>query len=126
MSEQVDFPFASIADVSARIRDGRLSPVKLVERCVERVDGAIETAIIAVLETAGRPRRFEPVDNSLAVADSLAERIGQGNQRATEALRRLQLHGVIDGGADVNGRVCNARELGKRPQKLGPRYGRLR
>jgi aspartyl-tRNA(Asn)/glutamyl-tRNA(Gln) amidotransferase subunit A len=30
--------FASIADVSIRMREGRLSPVALVEHCLERID----------------------------------------------------------------------------------------
>src|SRR4030095_8807558 len=32
---------------------------------------------------------------------------------------------MIDGGTGVNRGECHARELRKRPQKLGPRYGRL-
>ena len=61
MSEQVDFPFASIADVSARIRDGRLSPVKLVERCVERVEqlNPALNAFITVTAELARERARE-------------------------------------------------------------------
>jgi aspartyl-tRNA(Asn)/glutamyl-tRNA(Gln) amidotransferase subunit A len=38
MSEQIDLSFASIADISARVRDARLSPVSLVQHCLERIE----------------------------------------------------------------------------------------
>jgi aspartyl-tRNA(Asn)/glutamyl-tRNA(Gln) amidotransferase subunit A len=38
MSEQADLLFGSIADISARIRDGHLSPVELARHCLERIE----------------------------------------------------------------------------------------
>jgi Amidase len=38
MSEQSDLLFGSIADISARIRDGHLSPVELARHCLERIE----------------------------------------------------------------------------------------
>jgi aspartyl-tRNA(Asn)/glutamyl-tRNA(Gln) amidotransferase subunit A len=38
MSQLIDLSFASIADISARIWDGRLSPVALVQQCLERIE----------------------------------------------------------------------------------------
>jgi aspartyl-tRNA(Asn)/glutamyl-tRNA(Gln) amidotransferase subunit A len=38
MSQQIDLSFARIADISARIRNARLSPVALVEHCLERIE----------------------------------------------------------------------------------------
>jgi aspartyl-tRNA(Asn)/glutamyl-tRNA(Gln) amidotransferase subunit A len=34
----IDFSFASIADISTRVRDGRLSPVALVQHCLDRIE----------------------------------------------------------------------------------------
>jgi aspartyl-tRNA(Asn)/glutamyl-tRNA(Gln) amidotransferase subunit A len=38
MSEPTDLLFASIADISARVRNGRLSPVELAQHCLDRIE----------------------------------------------------------------------------------------
>src|SRR5215216_6523787 len=37
MSEHMDLSFATIADVSAHMRDGRLASLELVEHCLRRI-----------------------------------------------------------------------------------------
>jgi aspartyl-tRNA(Asn)/glutamyl-tRNA(Gln) amidotransferase subunit A len=48
MSKRIDLSFASIADISTRVRDGRLSPVTLVQHCLDRIE-ALNPALNAFI-----------------------------------------------------------------------------
>jgi aspartyl-tRNA(Asn)/glutamyl-tRNA(Gln) amidotransferase subunit A len=52
MPEHSDLAFASIGDVGARLRDGRLSPVALVEHCLDRIDALNPTLNAFITVTA--------------------------------------------------------------------------
>ncbi|HTJ21648.1 MAG TPA: amidase family protein, partial [Gemmatimonadaceae bacterium] len=43
-----DLCFASIADIGASVREGRISPVEMTERCLERI-AALEPALNAFI-----------------------------------------------------------------------------
>ena len=48
MAEQIDLSFASIDDISAQVRDGRLSSVALVQHCLDRIE-ALNPALNAFI-----------------------------------------------------------------------------
>jgi len=52
MSEHIDLSFGSIADISARLRDRRLSPVALAEHCLERIEALNPTLNAFITVTA--------------------------------------------------------------------------
>lgn len=52
MSEHSDLSFASIADIGARMADGRLSPVALAERCLDRIEALDPTLRAFITVTA--------------------------------------------------------------------------
>jgi aspartyl-tRNA(Asn)/glutamyl-tRNA(Gln) amidotransferase subunit A len=56
MPERMDLSFASLADISARIRQGGLSPVALVEHCLRRIDALQPTLNAFITVTADLAR----------------------------------------------------------------------
>ncbi|MGH7711977.1 MAG: amidase [Gemmatimonadaceae bacterium] len=52
MSEHLELVFASISDISARIRDGRLSPVDLAQYCLDRIEALNPTLNAFITVTA--------------------------------------------------------------------------
>jgi aspartyl-tRNA(Asn)/glutamyl-tRNA(Gln) amidotransferase subunit A len=61
MSEQADLSFASIAEVSVRFRDGRLSPVDVAEHCLARIE-ALNPALNAFITVTAATAREQARD----------------------------------------------------------------
>ena len=80
-----DLAFASIEELAPRIRDGELSPVSLVENCLERIDaldGKLNSFLVVFREDA------------LQQAEALRQEIADGHYRGP-------LHGIPIGLKDL-------------------------
>ena len=95
-------------------------------RRVEGVDGTIKPPVVVVLETPGCPARLEPANSSFSVSDSFAQGVGGSYHRPLEAPGHLELHGVINRGAEVDSGRTHAVELRKRTKQLSTRHGGAR
>ncbi len=66
MAEQADLSFASIVEVGARLRDGRLSPVALAEHCLGRIE-ALNPGLNAFITVTAALAREQALDAERAI-----------------------------------------------------------